>query len=225
MAKAVSYLRVSGLGQVDGSGFERQRDTIAAWCRQNRVELLREYQEKGVSGTTTETDRPAFQEMVSDLLSNGCKTIVIESLDRFARDLCVQMQLLAYVKSKGLTLISALTGDNITEDMDADPMRKAMVQIQGVFAELEKSLLVRKLRKARTSKKAAGEKVEGPKFYGEFEGEAEIVERIKALRRKPRGGERLSYAAIAEKLNAEGVPTRNGGPWRPSTVQQICKRE
>ncbi|MDA0835774.1 MAG: recombinase family protein [Planctomycetota bacterium] len=47
---------------------------------------------------------------------------------------------------------------------------------------------------------------------------------IESLRRKPRGGERLSFAAIAEKLNSEGIPTRQGKPWRASVVQQICKR-
>ena len=38
----------------------------------------------------------------------------LDRLDRFARDLSVQMQLLAYLISKGLTLISASTGDDVT---------------------------------------------------------------------------------------------------------------
>ena len=43
------------------------------------------------------------------------------------------------------------TGQDVSEAMQKDPMLKALVQIQGVFAELEKNLLVRKLRRARDS--------------------------------------------------------------------------
>ena len=45
--------------------------------------------------------------------------------------------------------VSASTGEAVTATMRDDPMRKALIQIQGVFAELDKSLLVRKLRKGR----------------------------------------------------------------------------
>lgn len=42
--------------------------------------------------------------------------------------------------------------------------------------------------------------------------------------RKPRGGERLSFAAIAERLDAAGLPTRTGKPWAPETVRGIVGR-
>jgi len=35
---------------------------------------------------------------------------------------------------------------------------------------------------------------------------------------------RLSFAAIAERLSAEGRPTRTGKPWAPETVRQIVLR-
>jgi hypothetical protein len=41
---------------------------------------------------------------------------------------------------------------------------------------------------------------------------------------KPRGGERLSFAAIADRLNREAVPTRTGRPWAPETVRGIAQR-
>ena len=222
--QAVSYLRVSGKGQLEGSGLDRQAETIAAWAKHNTVEIVRAYREEGVSGTKDETTRPAFADMVTDLLSNCCRTIVVESLDRFARDLGVQMQLLAYITSKGLTLISASTGEDITAAVAEDPMRRAMVQMQGVFSELDKSLLVRKLRKGRETAKAETGVCEGRKPYGAKPGESEIVARIVELRRKPIKGARLSFAAIAQRLNDEAVPTRTGGQWRPSTVGQILER-
>ena len=47
-----------------------------------------------------------------------------------------------------IDLYSANTGENVTQAIKDDPVKKAMVQMQGVFAELEKSRLVKKLRKA-----------------------------------------------------------------------------
>ena len=60
--------------------------------------------------------------------------------------------------------------------------------------------------------------------FGTRRGEAEVAKLIQRLRRKPRGGARLSYAAIANRLNAEGVPTRTGRPWAPETVRGIVMR-
>ena len=40
MDKAVSYLRVSGMGQVDGDGFDRQRDTITQYAAKNRLQVV-----------------------------------------------------------------------------------------------------------------------------------------------------------------------------------------
>lgn len=84
--------------------------------------------------------------------------------------------------------------------------------------------LVERLRAARERKRSTTGRCEGVRPFGEHPGEAEIVAYIKQLRRKKRGAARLSFARIAERLNAEGVPTRHGGPWQPSTVAAICGR-
>ena len=162
--------------------------------------------------------------MVSDLLSNGCRSIVVESLDRFARDLGVQMQLLAYLKAKGLRLISASTGDDVTASMEDDPMRKAMVQVQGVFSELDKNLTVRKLRKARIAKRVANGRCEGQKPFGFYPAEAIVLERIKELHRKPHGRDRRSLQNMADMLNAEKMPTRTGALWSKQVLHRIVNR-
>ena len=146
--KAVGYLRVSSSNQKEGDGFERQEDVINRYAEKYGVEILRVFKDD-ISGTTDEESRPAFQDMVSDLLKNGVRTVIVEGLDRLAREYRIQETLLIYLASKGITLINARTEENITEAVMTDPMRKALVQIQGVFAELEKNLLVKKLRVAR----------------------------------------------------------------------------
>ncbi|WP_028313514.1 recombinase family protein [Desulfatibacillum aliphaticivorans] len=223
MEKCFAYLRVSGQGQIDGNGFDRQLETIRAFADSKGFEVVSVYQEEGVSGTTGEDARPAFKSMVSDILKNGVRTIVVESLDRLAREYRIQEQLLIYLVSKGISLVSANTGENVTEAIMSDPMRKAMVQIQGVFSELDKSLLVNKLKKAREKVRQDKGKCEGAKRFGEDNAEEQtVIRHIRALRRNKRGGRKgLSYQAIADTLNAEGYTTKRGKQWGATQVRRV----
>jgi hypothetical protein len=49
----------------------------------------------------------------------------VERLDRLAREYVVQEQLLIYLASKGIVLLNASSGENITEAINSDPMKKA----------------------------------------------------------------------------------------------------
>jgi len=218
---AVAYLRVSSKGQKMGTGLDRQKETVKQYARRAGCELIEFYEEAYTGG---EADRPDFTRMLEHLLSNSCRTIIVESLDRLARELTVQLQLVALLASKGITLISATTGQDVTAAMQEDPMMRAMIQIQGVFAELDKNLLVGKLAKARKLKKERTGRCEGRKPFGTRPGEAEVLKRMKHLYRKPRGGERLGFHPIAMQLNREGLSTRSGKPWSAVTVKRILTR-
>jgi DNA invertase Pin-like site-specific DNA recombinase len=219
---AYGYCRVSGKGQVKGYGLPRQRSDIDSYADRHGIRIAHYYED---AHTGTEADRPEFVHMLSDMMGNGVKVVVVESLDRLARDLMIQTQLLAKLVIEGITLIAANTGEDVTGAMEDDPMRKAMIQIQGVFAELDKSLLVRRLRKGREQKRFKLGKCEGQKAYGEKAGEDLIVDRIRRLRRKPRGGKRRSLREIADILNDEGFVTRSGCIWSASIVQGIVERK
>lgn len=227
MIKAYGYLRVSGTGQVDGDGFDRQRELISRFADQAEIVIPRFYEERGISGAKGEEDRPAFQEMLTAILSNGVRAVIVERLDRLAREYVVQEQLLVYLAAKGITLWNAATGENVTEAVKADPMKKAVIQIQGVFAELEKSLLVNRLAKARERKRAENGKCEGAKGWEEVEPERkeEILKIIKKMRRKPRNqGKPSTYQAIADCLNAEGMRPLRGGEWSAQLVRSFHSR-
>ena len=220
---AVGYLRVSSKGQIRGHGFERQRDAIRAYAKKHGYKIIEWYKE---AYTGTEQDRPEFLHMVEDMLSNGCRTIIIECMDRFGRRSMVSEQLLALLIRKDIAMISAMTGQNVTEDVqdENDPWKKFIVQIQNNIAELDKRLLVHKLRKAREAKRAKTGRCEGRKPYGYYPEEEETIKRMRQLYRKKPGEERLSCHRIAKILNKEKRPTRKGGPWQGPQVQQILKR-
>ena len=224
--KVYGYLRVSGQSQIDGHGFDRQLESVRQYAEANGYEVIKVFREEGISGTKGEDHRPAFKEMVSEILRNGVDTIIIESLDRLAREYRIQEQLLIYLVSKGISLISANTGENVTQAIQADPMKKAMVQIQGIFAELDKSLLVKKLRKSREQIRQKKGKCEGRKRYGENDPkEQEVVKRIKLMRRKRKGGLKgMSLQQIADKLNEEGIKTKTGKRWHRAQVHAVLNR-
>ena len=222
--KAVSYLRVSGKGQVSGDGFPRQRDNVADYCGRNGLELLDEYRDEGISGTDELADRPGLAALLDRLESNGVRTVVVENASRLARDLMVQEVILAEFRKRDVTVIEADDGNDLTVDGIDNPTGTLIRQVLGAVSQFEKNVLMVKLRASRERIRRNGAKCEGRKAYGERPGEAAIVQRIIKLRRKPRGRDRLSFAAIAERLNEDGIPTRMGRPWRASAVQNIIKR-
>lgn len=220
---AYGYIRVSGKGQLEGTGMDRQEDTIQRYAEKAGYSIEAWFREEGISGTTDEGDRPAFQEMVSAILKDGVRTVIVEGLDRLAREYRIQESLLVYLASKGITLISARTEEDVTEAILSDPMKKALVQIQGVFAELEKSLLVKKLRTARERKRKLTGKCEGQKGYKELD--PDLIKRIRYLRRKPKGIDRArSFREIADILNSEGRTTKQGRAFSPQNVANILSR-
>jgi DNA invertase Pin-like site-specific DNA recombinase len=223
MEKAYGYVRVSGKSQLEGNGFDRQEESISRYAEKAGYQIVKFFHEEAVSGTKGEADRPSFQEMMSEILRNGVRTVIIEGLDRLAREYRVQETLLIYMASKGVTLISARTEENVTEAIDSDPMRKALVQIQGVFAELEKSLLVKKLRIAREKARTEKGKCEGRKGYVESEQHEPLLTRIKELRRKKPKQKRMTYQQVAELLNQEGFKTASGKPFTAMIVVNLLR--
>ncbi|MHA2043565.1 MAG: recombinase family protein [Planctomycetota bacterium] len=218
--EAVGYCRVSSIGQKKtGAGLDRQAKDIRIYAKKNNYRIQKIYKE---AFTGTESDRPVFEEMIADLLGNGIRTIIVECLDRLARDLAIQLQIIALLASKGITLMNAMTGQDVTNP--TDDMTRCMLQVQGSFAELDKRLLVRKLKKGRQAKKEKSGSCEGRKPYGFYPGEAEILNRIKELWRKPQGKPRLGPYQIAAILNKENLRTRKGTPWGGATIRNIAKR-
>ena len=214
---AVAYLRVSTATNQDGHGFDRQRQAIDEFADAGRFQLHKVFHEVW---TGTEAVRPVLTEMLIFMEQERVGHIIIESSDRLARDLMVQFQLLGYLRNKGVSVWNASTGDDMTGCMapGVDPVKKAMVQVQAVFSELEKCRLVTKLRKARDAKSnALGRRCEGrPGIVWRDE----VVNFAKRLRRACKG-RRRSLRNIALALNKAGHRRPCGGDIRPHNVRSM----
>src|ERR1017187_3065544 len=175
--KAFGYLRVSGDSQIDGDGFPRQKAAITKWAAANNVKITRWFEEKAVSGTLLE--RPALSEMMIALMSNGTTLVVVEKLDRVARDQMVQETIIQSLIKQGFELLSAAPGEeNLCGN---DPGRKLMRTIMGAIAEYDKMMLVLKLRAARERTKAKLGHCEGRKPFGGSPAEQKTLMRIREL--------------------------------------------
>ncbi len=212
MTEAFAYLRVSGKGQVEGDGFTRQLTAIQTFAKAQGIKIVDVYREKGVTGTVDGMDRPAWVELIERIMSSGGEGIVIERLDRLARDLMIQEHILADLKRRGITIVSVAEPDLCTDD----PTRKLLRQIMGAIAEYDKTMIVLKLRGARQRKRAKGERCEGIKPYGELAGERAVLKRIAAARASGDG-----LQLIARMLNSEGVKPRQGKQWYASSVRSV----
>jgi DNA invertase Pin-like site-specific DNA recombinase len=213
--KAFAYLRVSGKGQVNGDGFPRQEKAIREYAKAHGIRIAGIYREEGVSGAKDMDNRPALSEMLVKLHSNGTKLILVERLDRLARDLMIQETIIGDLRKDGFELISVAEPDLCKDD----PTRTLMRQIFGAIAEYDKAMIVSKLRGARQRKKALTGRCEGRKPYGHYSEEKATLERMRELR-----AEGLGFDRLAKKLNKEGLQTRMGTAWHGFTVNRILSR-
>lgn len=219
MTKAYAYLRVSGKSQIDGDGFDRQRETIQKRCRESGFEIVHEFVEAGISGTSDMGDRPALSELIATIQANGVRTVLVERSDRFSRDLMVGEVLLDEFRKIGVTVIEAEDGRDITAN-DPDNATGTMVrQILAVIAQFEKTSIVSKLRKARARKKQESGRCEGVKPFGMLPGEALAMDYMLNLR-----AEGTTVRVIAEMMGAAKYSTRNGRPWHYASVSKILAR-
>lgn len=215
MKSAFAYRRVSGKGQLAGDGFERQRLAIEKYAAANGFDHLQWFDERAVCGATEWEDRPAWSEMMLSL--NGCRTIIIERLDRLARDLFIQEHILRELKSRGIELLSTSEDDIDSSD---DPTRILFRQILGAVAQFDRSITVLKLRGARERQRNRGERCEGQKPFGSRPSELEAISRMRRLRQSG-----SLPVDIANELNQFGVPTRHGKRWHANSVARILSRD
>lgn len=211
--KAFAYIRVSGKGQLNGSGLDRQLETIQEYTKTQGYELSGIFREEGISGTVE--DRPSLGELLEHMESEGVKVVIVERLDRLARDLLVQEVILNNIEKLGFSLISAMEGSDI---MSTDPTRRLVRQILGAIAEFDRACIVEKLKVARVRKRKmnASGKCEGRKGYAELN--ADVVRKVLELRANG-----STYAQTADMLNTLGYKTISDKAFTADVVQNIYR--
>ncbi|WP_373502688.1 recombinase family protein [Aestuariivirga sp.] len=216
LTKAVGYTRQSSAANVgaDKDSETRQRTAITGHARAHGYDIVGWYCDAAVSGADPITDRPGFSEMLTRLIANGAKTVIVESPDRFARDLMVQLTGHDLLKAQGITLIPASAPDFFAEDT---PTAVLVRQVLGAIAQFDKATTVAKLAAARKRKREANGKCEGRKSIAEREPKAVARARELASVRKMKP----SLRSIAATLADEGFHSSTGQPFTAKTVASM----
>jgi DNA invertase Pin-like site-specific DNA recombinase len=230
--RLVGYVRVSSDGQVDGYGLDVQERAIRRWAEAQGHRLVGLHTDAGVSGAIDATNRFGLSAALLAVTGQEAKGIVVARLDRLARALTVQEAALAVIWRAGGQVFTADSGEVLKDDPD-DPMRTALRQVVGVFAELDRRLVVKRLRDGRAAKLAAGRKATGAYPYGysgagkgrQRDAAPHAIEQTAVRRIMEMRAAGASYRSIAAALDTEGLQPRRALAWSAMSVRNVAVRE
>lgn len=207
--RVLGYVRVSTEEQTNsGAGLEAQRRAIVAECERRGWQLVELIDDAGFSAK--DLKRPGVQEALRVLEAGDASALVVAKLDRLSRSMLDFAGLMARAQQQGWALVALDCAVDTTT-----PAGEAMAHLLATFAQFERRLISQRTKEALAVKKAQGVQLGRPSNVPE-----EVMSRI--VRERAAG---RSYAAIADALTAEGVPTAQGGRrWHAATVRHVAMR-
>lgn len=203
----VGYVRVSTAEQADsGAGLAAQRATIDAEAARRGWTLAETYEDAAASGRSL-AGRPALAEALAALDRGEAAGLVVAKLDRLSRSVGDAADLLDRAHRGGWALVACDLGVDTST-----PAGEAMANVMATFAQLERRLIGQRTRDALAVRRAQGVQLGRPRTLP-----ADVVARIVADRAAG-----LGWSAIGRALDAENVPTAQGGArWYPATVRAV----
>jgi len=218
MKRVLAYLRVSTASQTDGDGFPRQALACRNFAESKGWHVARYFEEQQ-SGSDQLFDRPKMQELLA-LCGEQYDTIIVERVDRIARDIVVAELFFRDCKARGVSVYSADSGEELV-NATGDPTRTLIRQILGALAEWDKAQICKKLLAGRKRKKLeTGKPCGGPKPYGRDEEENLVIDKIIRMVR----GQKHTFQSIANALQHLKIPTPGGVKrWSRGIVFNIAR--
>jgi DNA invertase Pin-like site-specific DNA recombinase len=207
-ARVVGYVRVSTEEQgASGAGLEAQRAAIEGECERRGWKLLR-IEEDALSAKSL--NRPGLRTALDSCRSGEASGIVVAKLDRLSRSIVDFGNLLEEARKRGFNVVALDLGLDLST-----PQGELVANVIASVAQWERRIIGQRTKEALAVKKAQGVRVGRPSAMPK-----KVVDRIKLERAAGR-----SLSEIAERLNADGVPTTQGGRrWYPATVRYTLRR-
>lgn len=214
--RVCGYVRVSTQEQSDsGAGLEAQRQAIEAEAARRGWDLVSLFIDAGASGK--DLNRPGLADALAAVENGEAGAIIVQKLDRLSRSVHDFAGLMQRAQRRGWALVALdLAIDTTT------PTGGLIANVMASVAEWERRVIGQRTKDALGIVRANGSKSGRPIGNPNFRPvPSEIAARICRLR-----SEGMSYTAIAATLNAEQVPTAQGGAaWYGPTVRNVVKRE
>jgi DNA invertase Pin-like site-specific DNA recombinase len=150
--KIAIYARVS---THNGQDPEMQLSELREYCQRREWDVTQEYVDVGVSGGKEK--RPELDKLLHDAHRRYFDAVVVWRFDRFARSVSHLLKALEIFRSLGIEFVS------LTEQVDTStPTGKMIFTVLGAVAELERSLIVERVRAGLRNAKAKGKKLGRP---------------------------------------------------------------
>ncbi len=182
------YARVSTANS--GQDPTMQTRELREYAERRGWTVAGEYVDVGISGTKEK--RPELDRLMADAHRRRFDCVVVWKFDRFARSVSHLLRALETFKAQGIEFVS------FSEQMDTStPAGKMVFTVLGAVAELERSLIVERVKAGLRNAKAKGKRLGRPRIGVD-------ATRIAALRRAGR-----SWSEIANQTG-----------WTKGTVQR-----
>jgi DNA invertase Pin-like site-specific DNA recombinase len=205
LVRAITYARVSTDEQAEtGNGLDAQRATLTEAVERRGWQLVAELVDEGKSAATL--NRPALADALDRLDRGEADALVVAKLDRLSRSVLDFAAITQQAKRCGWAVVAL--------DVDVDmttPTGELVANITSSVAQWERRIIG-----ARTSEALQAMKARGVRLGRPVELADDVRHRIATERAAG-----ASLRTIADRLNAEAVPTARAGRWHASTVRAV----
>ena len=210
---ALGYVRVSTSLQVaEGASLDAQRAALVAEADRRNWDL-EIVADEGLSAKSIKNRAGLIDAL--DRLDRGLADALISTrLDRISRSVVDFAGLLDRASRRGWGLVL------LSPSLDlSDPAGRFTANVLASAAQYERELIGARTREGMAQRKAENIEAGRPVTFGRTRNvPSDVVAHIIEARRKG-----ASYATIASTLNADGVPTAQGGKaWHASTVRVVA---
>ncbi|HZU42950.1 MAG TPA: recombinase family protein [Terriglobales bacterium] len=148
MKRAAIYARVSTPDQ----HLENQILDLRKLAAQRGFEVLREYTDRGISGSKAK--RPGLDAMMADARRGEFSVLLVAAFDRIARSTKNFLEVVDELNSLGIEFVSA------REAIDTSgPMGRMFITMVGSIAELERSLIVERIKAGMRRARLEGQRL------------------------------------------------------------------
>jgi DNA invertase Pin-like site-specific DNA recombinase len=186
MPRVGIYARVS----TDQQSTDMQLRDLRTFCLQRGFEVWKEYPDQGISGS--KDHRPALNELMEDARKRKFDTVLVWRFDRFARSTKHLITALEEFRHLGIDFIS------YQENIDtSSPLGKAIFTIVSAIAELERNIIVDRVKAGIRRAKESGKTLGRPR----------LDLNIRELSKMKNEG--LSLRQIADRVNVSAATVCN----------------
>lgn len=207
--RAVGYARVSTAEQADsGASLGAQREAIETEVKRRRWELVELFTDTA-SGKSL-NGRDGLRKALTVLNNGKADVLVVAKLDRLSRSLKDFAGLMEQAARKKWALVALDLGVDTTT-----PSGELVANVMASVAQWERRAIGQRTKDALALKRKEGVRLGRPTVLSD--GFRKSIQRMRDQGR--------SFQAIADRLNARGIPTAHGGAkWYASTVRAVLNR-